>query len=298
MAQVWKARGPGPAGPTSLALKVMWRGDDPDFYKRFVDEVRISTRLRHAHIVEVYGGHEVQGWLLQPMELIDGITLEGLMRRCERNQWPIPVPVCLWIARCKARALTYVHLRKNSRGVPMELVHRDVSPHNVMLTRAGGVKLLDFGIAKGRDRLIETRPGIAKGKARYMSPEQVRALDLDGRSDIFSAGVVLWETLTGRRLFDDETDMVVMQKVDAAVVPRVESLRPEVPPEAADLLHRMLAQKPTDRVESMAKVERELMRVLACSFEPEEFGPGPVARWLASVLAPPKNHATTALPPL
>lgn len=296
MAEIWKASGPRAGRVGSLALKLARSVADEDAYARFQDELRLSCRLRHANVVTVYGGRPIDGWYVQQMELLDGVDLRGLVRRLERQRWRMPIPHVLHIGRCMARGLSYVHQRKDLNGQPLELVHRDISPHNVMVVRDGQVKLLDFGIAKARGRLVETQGMIAKGKASYMSPEQVVAAELDARSDIFSTGIVLWELLAGRSLFRAANDVESMRLIRDAIAPRLESVRGEVPLELADLVHGMLARHPDARTPNMRTVERGLSRVLARHFEPSGFGAEALATWLATVLPAPRARGTAAVP--
>ena len=224
----------------------------------FHDEVHLSMRLRHENIVEVYGGEEIDGYLVQEMELIKGLDLRRTLVRLRKKRWRFPIPLLMYVGRCMARALAYAHMKRGPRGQPLNIVHRDISPHNVMLALDGRVKLLDFGIAKAAERLTHTRGGVIKGKTAYMAPEQVVAADLDHRTDIFASGIVLWEAFSGERLFKASGDQATMELVLKGDVPRIERFRPEVPPEVADLLHAMLAHRPRDRPQSMLDVERSL----------------------------------------
>lgn len=286
MAEIWRAYGPrGDRGEGVLALKVMRPSvaNDPEFYDRFVDEVRISRRLRHENIIEVYEGHEFEHHLVQSMELLDGADLRKLARRLEEKRVRYPIALALQIARCTAKALAYAHLKKNSKGEPLGIVHRDLSPHNVMVTFDGRVKVLDFGIAKAKERLIKTQGNIAKGKTSYMSPEQVVAQELDGRTDVFAAGVILWEMLAGQRLFQGSNEVDSMKQVRDRKEPRIESARSEVPNSVATLLHSMLVKNKQRRCGSMLEVESELNRILACEFHTAEYSKQALAHWIGQL---------------
>lgn len=292
MAEVWRVTGPRSAEdlapPAPLALKLMrpHPAEGEDHYARFLDELRISRRLRHANIVTVFDGMVLDGHLVQSMELLEGVDLRRLSRVLEQQRRPFPVAHALWVGRMMARALAYAHAMTDRRGLPMQVVHRDVSPHNVMLTFDGEVKVLDFGIAKARERLVETRGAVAKGKTAYMAPEQVMARPLDARADVFAAGIVLWEALAGRRLFRGRNEVETMQRVRRGVVPDPSRIRPELPAEAAELVLRMLARRPEDRPADMEAVERTLQRVLVQRFEPEAVGPAALRCWLGEVFGP------------
>lgn len=299
MAEVWSAAGPTPdLGEGQLALKVMrpYLAEDPEFRAMFDDEVSISKRLRHENIVEVYSAHEIAGHLVQAMELIEGIDLRRVLARIRRRGWRFPVPLVLHVGRCVARALAYAHLKKSSRGQPMGIVHRDISPHNIMLAHDGRVKVLDFGIAKAAERVTKTRLGIIKGKTGYMAPEQVIAGELDHRTDIFSAGIVLWETFTSNRLFRADGDIETMEQIRSGTVPRLDAVRTDVPTEVADLIHAMLARDREMRPASMLEVERAFHRILLRGYEASEHGPEALRRWLEEVSRETRPQGTAILP--
>src|SRR5262245_27178012 len=178
MAEIWLAvqnteRG---ARPTALKILLTPYARDPTFRGMFADEVRIASRLTHENIVEVYGSFEVEGHLFQAMEIVDGKDLRRVLSTLARAGESFPVALALLVGREVARALAYAHSKRGEDGKPLEIVHRDVSPHNVMLTRNGMVKVLDFGIASAAERLTRTRTGVIKGKISYMAPEQAMAL--------------------------------------------------------------------------------------------------------------------------
>lgn len=303
MAEVWAAVGPLPSGEeAALALKIINQhtSEEDDAWRSFRDEVRLSTYLRHENVIGVYEGLEVGGRFIQTMELIDGIDLRRTQSRLAENDWRFPVPLALYVGRCVARALAYVHLRKDAKGHPLNVVHRDISPHNIMLARDGRVKLLDFGIAKDAHRLVRTKVGLVKGKVSYMSPEQTLGDKLDHRSDIFSTGVVLWELLAGERLFSSDYEAMTMDRIHRLPIPRLddERLRPELPTEAAVLVDRMLERPPSRRPQTMVEVERALNKLLVRHFEPDELGPSTLARWVGRVLDSRPRQGTARLPSL
>ena len=289
MAQVWSAMGPLPNGIIGpVALKVMEpsRDGDVEYIKMFMDELGIVQRLRHANIVTVYGGEEVDGFYLQAMELIEGVDLRQVLAFLSERKKSFPLGLLLLIGRNLARALGYVHLRKDSVGRPLNVIHRDISPHNVMLSCTGDIKLLDFGIAKAADRLAKTNVGTVKGKAGYMSPEQTCGDQLGPRSDIFSLGIVLWEAFAGERLFRAKTDLETMYRVQRAQVPKLDDLqrRPDLPPEVVELIHQMMARLSHQRPKSMIEIERKLSRVMMRHCEPIECSTEALASWLTPVV--------------
>ncbi|MEO1336769.1 MAG: serine/threonine-protein kinase, partial [Myxococcota bacterium] len=211
--------------------------------------------------------HHEGGQLFQSMERLDGLDLRRLLARLVRSKQRMPLPFAVRIARDVARALAYAHARESAPGQPMNIVHRDVSPHNIMLTTTGQVKLLDFGIARAAERLVRTRTGVVKGKLSYMAPEQALGVGVTPQTDIFAAGIVLWEMLAMRRLFVGENDPATVDLVVRAAVPPIAEFNPEVPVEVRALLERMLKQRAAMRPADMNEVDRVLTEALAQRFE-------------------------------
>lgn len=284
MAEIWSATEQLSSGGTKkVALKVMLREHTSHrhFQDMFWDEVNIARRLKHANIARVYDGQEADGHLYQVLELIDGIDVRRILRALSVSRAWFPVSLAVMVARDMARALNYAHLRKTPTGLPMNIVHRDISPHNVMVTRSGHAKVLDFGIATAEERLAKTRTGVIKGKVAYMAPEQAMSTTVDARTDIFATGVVLWEMLCMERLFRGATDTETVRQLMAGQVPDVQSKNSSVPDDVRDLVHHMLAAHPNQRPESMSVVENRLNRALAINYEPEEVMADTLAAWVA-----------------
>ena len=287
MAEIWSADDLEVGRAVALKLLLPQFVRDPHFRAMFADEVRICTQLTHPNIIEVFGAHEVDGYIFQAMELIDGLDLRRVLSRLAQAGHRFPVGIAMYCMRQVARGLTYAHEKRGLDGRPMQIVHRDVSPHNVMVSRTGQVKLLDFGIARAAERMIRTRAGVIKGKIAYMAPEQALALGVTPQSDIFAAGVVLWEMLAIRRLFMAENDIALVDQVVRAHVPSIRLLNPAVPPEVAELVEAMLQQRAPNRPASMRQVEQALTRALA--HLPSLVSEATVATWMADVLKPPKG---------
>ncbi|HEY2746027.1 MAG TPA: serine/threonine-protein kinase, partial [Polyangia bacterium] len=213
MAEVWKAKALGPKGyARKLVVKRILPelACDEEFVRMFVEEARLSASLNHRNIVQVYEFGEVGGEYYLAMEWVHGRDLNSLMKSMKDRDAAPPVELAAYVAREVCRALAYAHALTDEDGQPMRLIHRDVSPSNVMVGFDGSVKLLDFGIAKALALASENRTqvGVLKGKFGYMAPEQVDCdADVDHRADLFVAGVVLWEMLTLRRLFKGSSDM-------------------------------------------------------------------------------------------
>ncbi|MBI4820651.1 MAG: protein kinase [Deltaproteobacteria bacterium] len=277
MAEVWSA---SDASGRRVALKILrLAGATPSMRSMWTDEVNLATRLRHPSIVRVEGAFEDRECRVQIMELVEGQDLRRVLQAAHKAKATMPLPIALTLTRDLARALGYAHSAKGVDGRPLGIVHRDVSPHNVMLTKEGRVKLLDFGIARANDRLTKTAAGVIKGKLSYMAPEQAIGAAVTVRTDVFALGIMLWESLAMRRLFKADNDAVLISMICEAQVPPIQSIRPEVPDGVAGLLRRMLALHPKERPETMRVVEDELTRVLVTELTPAQ--PLEVASWAA-----------------
>jgi serine/threonine protein kinase len=228
------------------------------FVRMFLDEARITAALSHPNIAQVYElGHQEDGLFLA-MEFIAGRNLDQITAAYERLQQPIPLGLSVAVMRDVCLALHAAHTFKNASGQHSPIVHRDVAQKNMMVAYDGMVKLLDFGIAKARDSLERTRAGMVKGTAGYMSPEQVRGEPLDGRSDLFSAGVVLWELVTGSRLFGAEDAREEMSSIlDGPIEPPRHPLEP-MPEGLSAVILKALERDPKNRFQSGKEMARAL----------------------------------------
>jgi serine/threonine protein kinase len=234
---------------------------DQEFVTMFRDEARTAAKLQHANVVQVFDFGTEEGTLYLAMELVDGADLRRIMDASRKKHLPLHLGEAVQIAIDMCRGLHHAHtLVENGR--PLGLVHRDVSPHNVLVSRAGEVKLTDFGIAKAAERATQTSTGIVKGKVAYMAPEQAQGFELDHRLDQFATGIVLWEMLAGARLFTGDGDAVILKKILACDVPPPSSIRQEVPPALDDLVLRALAEQPRDRFADVRQMELALSRFL------------------------------------
>ena len=250
MAEDWLADLQGPQGlQRELVIKriLPHLADDENFLTMFEDEARLAAQLNHPHAVRVEElGKEDGTWYLA-MEYLDGADLRDLARRARGLRQTIPLEVILQIGADVASALHYAHTLCDPQGNPLNLIHRDVSPHNVIVTRSGHAKLVDFGIARAESNQVKTRTGMVKGKSGYMSPEQALGRDLDGRSDQFALGIVLYELLLRARLFRGDSDMAVMRKVVACNIPSLLSIAPDIPEPVQEVINKTLQRAPEDR---------------------------------------------------
>ena len=247
--------------------------DQPEFTRMFVDEAKIALSLNHANIVQVFDFGQVHGSFYLAMELIEGVDLMRLLHTIRGRSERIPVVIAGYIAHQVAAGLAHAHGRCDDFGAPIGIVHRDISPHNIMLSLAGTVKILDFGIARtaARARLqAEARPicdaestgegteVTIQGKIAYMSPEQAVGGPLDQRSDIYSLGVVLYELLSGELVFRHRDRLVALEQVRTRPLPPLRSIAPEVPEELAAVVDRALARDPEQRWDTARALQSAL----------------------------------------
>jgi len=255
MAVVWIARQRGPFGfRRNVALKTIRPeyAADVGFRRMFLDEARLASLVRHANVAEVLDLGEEGGVVYQAIELVEGPTLKRLIEAHGATYGGgLPVPIAARVVADTLRGLHAAHELRDEKGVPLYLVHRDVSPHNILVGSDGLAKISDFGIAKALGRVAdETDVGSVKGKYGYMAPEQVRRAPLDRRCDVFSAGIVLWEALTGERLFQGRDVLETAERVLTLSIGDLHELVPSVPKSLAAVVSKALAREPNDRHES------------------------------------------------
>lgn len=229
--------------------------DNPDFIKMFLEEAKISLNLKHPHIVRVVDFGQIESHYFLAMEYVFGRDLGSLLRTCAQNRVHIPVDVaCLIILQC-CRGMDYAHSMTDSFGKPLGLVHRDISPPNILLSYNGEAKILDFGIAKAvrASGRRNTRSGVLKGKFSYMSPEQASGQPLDHQSDLFSLGIVLHELLTSRSLFFCDDEIETLERVRKAKVEPPSKYRKDLPKELDRIVLKALALKTRNRYQTCAE---------------------------------------------
>lgn len=258
MAEVLLARPHGTRNRPIVVKKILAHfADDDDFRAMFEDEAKLGLLLDHPHIVRCTDHGSVGGQAYLEMEWVDGVPLGRLIRRA-RDLGGVSDRIAVTIAAQVADALDHAHHVTDETGRSLQLVHRDVSPHNVMISYDGDVKLLDFGIAKAEARQHETRAGVVKGKFAYMAPEQVRGEKIDARVDLFALGVVLFEALIGKSLYRRETDAETMTDILDAPVPSLAAYRASPSSELDAALRKALAKEPTARFSSAAALRDAL----------------------------------------
>lgn len=246
-------------GKSLWAVKLMLPhlADHSEFLGLFLDEARLASQINHVNVARVRDMGMENGRLFLAMEYARGQPLSALITRLkEKNAVLSPAQAAAILAQ-SAAGLNAAHEAKARDGTPMELVHRDVSPQNLLLTEEGVVKVVDFGIAKARNKLVVTQVNTTRGKPWYMSPEQMRGEKLDRRADVFSLGAVLFELLLGARLFEGDVDQVMYKALNEPL-PDILKLKPDVPRELAEMIKRACARRPEDRFESAWELEQEL----------------------------------------
>jgi eukaryotic-like serine/threonine-protein kinase len=220
---------------------------DPQFVERFHHEARVLVHLNHSHIAQVYDMGEFEGTLYMAIEYVAGVDLSRVMSRVKRQGAVMPLPIALYLAQQICEALGYAHRKTGPDGTPLGIVHRDVSPQNVMVSYEGEVKVIDFGLAKSAVRSQHTLPQTVMGKLGYMSPEQAQAKPVDYRSDLFSAGIVVWEMLTGRPLYQGGTMGEMVAQMAFPTIPSPRTLRPEVSTTLEQIVMGSLQADPSAR---------------------------------------------------
>jgi eukaryotic-like serine/threonine-protein kinase len=239
------------------------RARDPDFVRMFLDEARVAATLDHPNIVQIYDVGHVEDEYFIAMEHIPGKNLVEILRAGYRQgQAALPLAQAIGIASSVCSGLHFAHDKRDFEGRPLGIVHRDVTPQNIMVTFDGGVKLVDFGIAKAASREVETMSGTLKGKMGYMSPEQCRGMPVDRRSDIFALGVVLYELTTGKRLYREKSEFETLKKIVDGPVPSPREADPTLPEELDAIVVRCLQKEPDARFAD-ARALHEALETLA-----------------------------------
>ena len=265
MAEVFRAESTGLAGfRKQVAIKrvLSHLGRNSKFISMFLDEARLSAQLSHSNCVQVFdiGVRDDDYFIV--MEFIDGANLKTIATSMWNKGLSFPIPAATYIAHEICKGLSYAHELTDRNGVPLGLVHRDVSPPNVLVTKHGEVKIADFGLAKASSQLEPSEPGVIKGKFAYLSPEAAHGEEVDCRADIFAVGIILWELLASRRLFTGDTDVQILYKVQAAKVPRISEINRSVPRELEHIIHRALARDRYERYSSARELGQDLSRFM------------------------------------
>jgi len=274
MAEIYRARlaSVDGAGRLIVIKKVISGfGANKEFLQMFKSEIKVTMGFNHPNIVQLYDFGEEQNQPYIAMEMVDGKNLRQLISRFHELKQTFPVELAAYITEQAASGLHYAHSFKDKiSGIPLNIVHRDISPQNILISFEGNVKVIDFGIAKATTNMESTRAGVIKGKPSYLSPEQISGEVLDGRSDIFALGAVLWELLTGKKLFAGENDLAVLKLIESCQthVKPPSTLNPKIPKELDYIVLKTLAKQRDKRYQSAEELQRALHKFLY-SYSPD-----------------------------
>ncbi len=290
MAEVWKAKAFGVEGfERLLAVKRILPNiaEDEEFITMFIDEAKIAVQLNHANIAQIFDLGKVDDSYFIALEFVHGKDLRGIYDRCKQKPVDgmpnMPIAQASFIIMKACEGLDYAHNKRDAQGKELHLVHRDVSPQNVLISYEGEVKLIDFGIAKAAGKAGKTQQGILKGKFGYMSPEQVRGLPLDRRSDIFSLGIVLYELLTGERLFVGESDFSTLEKVRNVEILPPSTYNRRISDELERIVMKALAKDVDDRYQNAIDLHDDLQAFMYTAGE--FYSRKDLAAWMKRVFA-------------
>lgn len=234
------------------------------FVSMFLDEARLSLFLQHANIVQVFDiSRTPDNAYFLVMEFVDGCNLKALIERQKQKGRRIDAAHTIYLMIETCKALQYAHsLEHPETNEPLGIVHRDISPPNILMSKNGEVKVVDFGLAKANSQIESTDPGVVKGKFSYLSPEAASGLEVDNRADVFAIGIIMWELFTGRRLFYGDTDYQTVELVRQAKVPSIAALNPEIEPELEQIVRKSLAKDPDERYQSANDLSEALAQYL------------------------------------
>jgi serine/threonine protein kinase len=276
---------------TVVVKRVLPRhANNSEFTKLFVAEAKILGLLNHPNVVQAYDFGEADGALFLVLEYVDGPSIAEALETLRELGREMPVAAAAHFAHEVSLALDYVHNLKGGDGEPLNVIHRDVTPSNILLTKAGGIKLLDFGVAKYRASQVETSQGLIKGKAAYLAPEALETRPIDSRIDLFSLGIVLHEMLTLTSLFESDNHMLTFRKILTLPIDPPSKTRPSVPPELDAIVMKALERDPARRYQTAGEMATDLRRFVVENGLPENWN-GAFVRALGD-LAPAAGRAT------
>src|SRR3989338_5707931 len=292
MAQIYKAQTTDPKGTGRLVVikRILPHiSSNKDYISMLVDEAKMASQFSHGNIAQIYDFGRVDDDYFIVMEYVDGKTLGEIFKAFQSRPEAIPIDILVYVVMQVCQGLEYMHSRKDPQGKSLGIVHRDISPQNVIVSHSSDVKIIDFGVAKAFDRESYTESGVLKGKFAYMSPEQVDGSDLDNRSDIFSAGIILWEMLTGKRLFKQRTNQMTIKAIRKAKVPKLRNIRSDIPKDLEKIILQALHKNRKKRYASAAEMGYDLSRILVEHFP--NFRPIQVSQFLMQYFGPEPDEA-------
>ena len=265
MAEVFKAKSFSEGGFEKLLVIKRILGHlsaNEEFVEMFIDEAKITVELQHPNVVQIFDfGKTGDNWYIA-MELVEGKDAKGILRQLARRRKLMPAEFAIFIAHEVCKGLDYAHKKSDLRGAPLNIVHRDISPSNIIVGYRGDVKVADFGIAKAQKSTYTTKDGVLKGKFEYMSPEQARGGDVTPQSDVFACGIILHEMLTGRRLFKTDAEVKTLEKIKSGNYPRPSDINPQVPASLDAVVMKALAADIHDRFPDARAMQAALLEEL------------------------------------
>ncbi len=265
MAEVFRAESEGLQGfRKQVAIKrvLPHLSSKKKFISMFLDEARLSAQLSHSNCVQVFDIGVGDNAFFIVMEFVDGANLKSIVEHIKKTGRDFPVEAAVYISLELCKGLSYAHELTDPNGIALHIVHRDMSPPNVLITKHGEVKIVDFGLAKANSQLEKSEPGIIKGKFSYLSPEAAMGQEVDARTDVFAVGIILWELLAGQRLFLGDTDFQTVKRVQAANVPAISGINKKVPQDLEKIIAKALARDPAQRFATARELGNELTKFL------------------------------------
>lgn len=265
MAEVFKAESTSMAGFQKLvAIKRVLPSltKNQRFVRMFLDEAKVSLHLNHNNCVQVFDLGIADGTYFIVMEFIDGTDLKKILEQLARQGEVMPVEMAVYIAIEICKGLAHAHTKEDLNGNPLQIVHRDISPPNVLVSKEGEVKITDFGLAKAQSQVEQTDPGVVKGKFGYLSPEAANGEQVDLRTDVFAVGILLWEMLIGKRLFLGQSDYDTLKQVQQARIKPLSQFRSDVPHQLTNIVERALAKDLNRRYQDCVALADDLARFL------------------------------------
>lgn len=269
MAKICRARFLGEQADKVVAIKMVQPqfSKDPAFKTMFMDEIKVTFGLLHPNVIQTYDYGIHRGQLFVAMEYCDGRNLKEYLDKLKERKFVFPVEISTYIISQACQGLYYAHtFRDKLSGVQTNIIHRDISPHNIMLTYDGAVKIIDFGIAKSQTNSEMTQAGTIKGKLSYLAPEYLEGLELDPRYDQFALGITLWEMLCSRKLFKENNDLAILKKIQECKIPPPSSINPNVPKELDEIVLKALSKDRNKRFENLDQMNRALMKFLYAKY--------------------------------
>lgn len=269
MAKICRARFLGEQADKVVAIKMVQPqfSKDEAFKTMFMDEIKVTFGLLHPNVIQTYDYGMHKGQLFVAMEYCDGRNLKEYLEKLKERKFVFPVEISTYIISQACQGLFYAHtFRDKLTGQEANIIHRDISPHNIMLTYDGSVKIIDFGIAKSQTNSESTQAGTIKGKLSYLAPEYLEGLELDPRYDQFALGITLWEMLCSRKLFKENNDLAVLKKIQECKIPVPSSINPNVPKELDDIVLKALSKDRTKRFDNLDQMNRALMKFLYAKY--------------------------------